>query len=102
MKQNLIEEISILLLKKGFTIRSLTRTCFDILARKEDGILLIKALEDANSINIEYANEMKKLCSYLSASPLIIADNAGFKLKDNVVYSRFDVYALNLDTFKSS
>ncbi|MFH2027813.1 MAG: helix-turn-helix domain-containing protein [Nanoarchaeota archaeon] len=102
MKPKLIDNISIYLLKKGFTIKILTRTCFDILARKDTRILLIKVLEDANSISEESAYQMNHISSYISASPLIIAEKAGNKIYDNVVYARFGIYTLNLNTFKSS
>jgi len=102
MKSKLIEKLSLYLLKKGFTIKILTRTCFDMLARKETRILLIKILEDANSISEEYARQMNHIASYVTASPLIIAEKAGNKIYDNIVYSRFGIYTLNFNTFKSS
>ena len=68
-QEALLEKASLLLLQKGFTVRKLTRSCFDILARREDTILLIKALEDANAISKEYAEQMANLSSYISASP---------------------------------
>ena len=99
MKQALLEKLNIFLLKKGFTIKNLTRTCFDALARRNEQILLIKVLEDANSISREYTEEMIAIASYASASPLIIAEKAGNRLEDNIVYSRFDIYTLNFNTF---
>ena len=99
MKQNLLDKLNIFLLKKGFTIKNLSRTCFDILARRNDQILLIKVLEDANSISREYAEEMMSIASYIEASPLILAEKAGDMLDDNIVYSRFDIYTLNYGTF---
>ena len=90
MKHDLIQKVCVLLLNKGYTIKCLTASCFDVLARKEDRILLIKALEDANSISQEYADEMKKLSNYIAGSPIIISENAGIKLEENVVYSRFN------------
>ncbi len=102
MKPGIIEKVSIYLLKKGYTIKSLTRTAFDILARKETRILLIKVLEDANSVSEEYAKQMAHIASYIGASPLIIAEKAGIKLYDNIIYLRFNIYTLNLNTFKNS
>ncbi len=102
MKQTLLEQVVFFLLKKGFTIKSLTRTCFDILARKESSILLLKILEDANAISREYTEEMKKVSSYINASPIIIAEKAGLNLENNVVYSRFNIFTLNIETFKNS
>ena len=99
MKQALLDKINIFLLKKGFTIKNLTRTCFDILARRNEQILLIKVLEDANSITREYTQEMISVAAYISASPFVIAEKAGGRLEDNVVYSRFNIHTLNLGTF---
>lgn len=42
---------------------------------------------------------MNAVASYMNASPLIIAEKAGDKLENNIVYSRFDMYTLNLSTF---
>jgi len=99
MKQTLLDKISIFLLKKGYTIKNLTRTCFDILARKNEQILLMKVLEDANSVSRQSTEEMIAVASYIKASSLIIAEKAGNKLDDNIVYSRFNVYTLNANTF---
>ena len=99
MKQTVLDKVNVFLLRKGFTIKNLTRTCFDILARKNEQILLIKVLEDANSITREYTQEMISVATYISASPLVIAEKGGNRLQDNVVYSRFDIYTLNFKTF---
>src|SRR3989338_2903991 len=99
MKQTLLDGVNIFLLKKGFTIKNLTRTCFDVLARRNGQILLIKVLEDANSVSRQYTEEMRAVASYIRASPLIIAEKAGSRLEDNIVYSRFDIYTLNFNTF---
>lgn len=99
MRQTLLDKVNIFLLKGGFTLKNLTRTCFDVLARKNEQILLIKVLEDANSITRENAEEMATVASYISSSPIIIAEKAGSRLNDNVVYSRFGVHTLNYATF---
>jgi len=101
MKQAIIDNIGIFLLKKGFTIKSMTHTCFDIIARSSSMVLLIKVLEDANSIKKDFTDEMEHISSYINASPLIIAEKAGSNLENNVVYSRFGIYTLNLATFRN-
>ncbi len=102
MKATLLDSVGVLLLKHGFTVKSLTRGCFDLVARKDAIILLIKILEDANSISSEYAESMIKLSSYIDASPLIVAKKAGNILEDGIVYSRFGVYTLSPETFSST
>ena len=101
MKQDLIEEASLSLLKNNFTIKIL-KAPFDILAKKDSKVLLIKILEDANSISIETINEMKKLSKSIQASPLIISQKAGFKLQDNIVYQRYGINTINFATFQNS
>jgi putative transcriptional regulator len=102
MKKGLIEQIGIMLLREGFTVKTLTSTCFDIVARKDSRIILIKVLLDANAITEEYAVSMKKVSSYISASPIVVAEKAGDRLQDNVVYTRFGVFTLNQATFKNA
>jgi len=94
MNQKPLEKVELFLLKKGFIVKSLTRSSFDILARKEGVILLVKVLEDANSINREYSEEMTSI-----ASCIIVADKAGARLQDNVVYVRFGMWTINPITF---
>ena len=102
MKSNIIDKLAVFLLKDGFAVKTLTRTCFDLLARKQDRILLIKVLEDANSVSKEYTDAMSMVSSYIGAVPVIVAEKAGDKLEDNVIYTRFDLYTLNFDTFVNS
>ncbi len=99
MKKDLLENVSIFLLKRDFTIKNLSRACFDILARNNERILLIKVLEDANSISREYSDEMNKIAAYIKAIPLVVSEKAGTELDDNVVYTRFDLFTLNFETF---
>jgi len=101
MKQALLDKINVFLLKKGFTVKNLAASCFDILSRKSDQILLIKVLEDANSISKGHSEEMLNVAAYVNASPLIVTEKAGMKLEENIVYSRFDIYTLNIQTFVS-
>ncbi|MBI2141661.1 helix-turn-helix domain-containing protein [Candidatus Woesearchaeota archaeon] len=101
MKRSLMDEVGVLLLRHGYTVKSLTRASFDIVARKGSHVLLIKVLEDANSISEDYASSMKGLGSYIDASPVVIAEKAGHALEDGVVYSRFGVYTFNYSTFSS-
>jgi predicted transcriptional regulator len=103
MKQReLVENVCIVLLRNGYTVKSLVKSCFDIIARSEGRILLVKSVEDANSLTKEVVEEMVKVADYLSGVPVIVADKAGFALERNVVYLRHGVYTLNLATFENS
>ena len=102
MKGNIIDKLGIFLLKDLFTVKTLKRSCFDLLARKQEKILLIKVLEDANSISRQYVDEMNTISAYINAIPIMIAEKAGRNLEDNIVYTRFNMYSLNLLTFINS
>ena len=102
MKNKIIDKLAVFLLKDGFTVKTLTRTCFDLLARRDDKILLIKVLEDANAMSKEYTDAMNLVSSYIGAVSIIISEKAGNKLEDNVLYTRFDLYTLNFNTFVNS
>jgi len=102
MKSSIIDKLGMFLLKDGFTVKSLTGTCFDILARKQNKILLIKVLEDANAVSREHVDEMNVISSYINAIPIILAEKAGNKLEENILYTRFNLYTLNFETFVNS
>lgn len=101
MKKEIAEQISIFLLKKGFAVKS-TKGCFDLLARKEEKLLLLKILQDANSINQDFVSEMKNIAGCINAIPLIIAEKSGKEMEDNVVYSRTGIFTLNRETFEEA
>ncbi|PIN86944.1 hypothetical protein COV19_01980 [Candidatus Woesearchaeota archaeon CG10_big_fil_rev_8_21_14_0_10_44_13] len=96
-----MEKIGLCLFKKGYTVKGLSKCCFDRIARKGSRILLIKVLLDANAISEDHAGQMKSLSRYMNASPLVIAEKAGQNLETNVVYSREGIYTLNFDTFRN-
>lgn len=98
MKHNLMDEVGVLLLRHSYTVKTLTGSSFDMVARKGSRVLLIKVLEDANSISEGFADSMRNLSSYIDASSIIIAEKAGHLLEDGVVYSRFGVYTFNYNT----
>jgi putative transcriptional regulator len=99
MKPHLLDELGISLLKAGYVVKRLSHSCFDLVARRDAQLFVVKVLEDANAITPQDAQEMMRLSSYLSASPIVIADKAGDRLQDNVVYHRFGIYTLNKSTF---
>lgn len=101
MKKNLLEETSLVLLREGFMIKNV-KGCFDLLARKEEKILLMKVIADANSLNQEAITEMKRIASCIAATPLIITEKSGNKLEDDVVYLRFGVFTINKKTLQNA
>ncbi|MBW2964201.1 helix-turn-helix domain-containing protein [Candidatus Woesearchaeota archaeon] len=103
MKQReLVESVCILLLRNGYVVKALARSCFDIVARSGERVVLVKAVEDANTLSPDTIGEMVRVSEYLAGVPVIVADKAGFELEKNVVYMRQGVYALSLSTFENA
>lgn len=77
-------------------------TCFDIFARKQVLLLLIKILTNIDSMNQCSAREMRWISSMLSASPLVIGRRTrAAEMEEGLVYERFGVPAINPETLES-
>lgn len=98
MKPQLLDMVGVMLLRHGYTVRTLTRTSFDIAARNQASIILLKVVEDASALNQAVMREMLQVSSTVAAVPVIIAEKAGQPLTDNVIYTRFHVYLLTPNT----
>ncbi|RLI93635.1 MAG: hypothetical protein DRO90_03300, partial [Candidatus Altiarchaeales archaeon] len=76
------------------------RSCFDILARRDDTILLIKILPNIEGLNHKSALELKNVAVVMSGIPLIIGDHTKNSiLSPDVIYTRYDIHVVNIDAF---
>ena len=72
---------------------------FDLAARRGEDLLLVKILANVDSLDAETGVEMRRLGSYLSATPLVIGLRTRDEdLKPEVVYFRHGIPAVNPDT----
>ncbi|MFO7792664.1 MAG: transcriptional regulator [Candidatus Saliniplasma sp.] len=98
----LIENVRDILAKAGFYLseRHFDRNIsFDIIARKDDELLIIGVSLNADSSRIRNAKEIKILSDVLEGSPLFVAEKGGNRsLERGVIYSRQGVPLLSLDT----
>jgi putative transcriptional regulator len=77
-----------------------TSTCFDLMARRNSFILMLKFLLNLDSLSEETATDMKALSSLLSAYPLLIGKRTrNFDLQDGVLYGRYGINAFTMNTF---
>ncbi|HDN73622.1 transcriptional regulator [Archaeoglobales archaeon] len=103
MQAGLLDSVIRILIKAGYGVADLAETkprCFDIIARKDDLILILKVLYNVDSLKSEIAEEIKKLAKLLEASPIVIGER--FKvdfLERGVVYTRYGLPVINLATF---
>ncbi len=99
----MVKEIRNILYRGGFDIgEPIKKTIiFDLIARKNRNILILKALLNMDSLRNEIARELKILGSELNASPIIIGKKGGMgSILDGVVYSRHGIPIISIGTFR--
>jgi putative transcriptional regulator len=86
--------------KQGYEVL-VTDGCFDIVAKRED-LLLIKVLTNVDSLQDNQAANLKAIAYFLSAYPIIISlKNNRETLEDGMIYSRFEVPVMTPMFFES-
>ena len=103
-RDELTKNIRETLAKSGFflsdphNVRSIS---FDVIARRDKQLLIIKALTNIDSLSGEDADQLRTLATALSGSPMVIGlhSSAG-KLEDGILYSRFGVPIMSEVTFE--
>src|SRR2546429_7741199 len=64
--------------------------CFDLVARRDDTLLIVKVFQNVDALSKETAQEIKAIARTLEGSPLVVGERSGTGgLEDGVVYSRF-------------
>ncbi len=82
------------------TFCDLRPSCFDIVARKDYEILLIKILYNVDAFKSEDAEELSYLAKILRATPIIIGyRNRRTILEKDMIYERYGVPAVSVETF---
>lgn len=101
-KEDLIHQIIDVLAHAGFSISdccNIRPRSFDVAARKGEILILCKALFNIDGLNEETAREMKYLAEYLGGSAIVVgAKTRDQMLEDSVVYMRYDILSLNVQT----
>lgn len=100
----LLEHVRDLLSNAGFYVSkvySMRPIGFDLVARRDNILLIIKILTNINALPEDVANELHKLSELLSGHPLLIGLRAGNgPLEEEVVYDRFGIQAISPGTLK--
>jgi len=90
--------------KFDVSMRCVSRpSCFDFAARRGEVKVLVKVFWNIGCASSEQVNELRRVATQLSASPLIIGYK-GYRslLEDDVVYSRYGVYVITLKTLRET
>lgn len=101
-RAKLIETTRATLARAGYDVSSalnLRSICFDIVARKDGSLLIIKILSNVDAFSKDNAEEMRVLAEALSASPILIGERSSSGvLEPGIVYSRFDIPIISNET----
>jgi putative transcriptional regulator len=100
-----VETARAILREGGFTVSQICRSrpsCFDIAARKSEALILLKVQQDIGRISPYDSLELRIIADQVSAASLFISEKTRDKpLEDDAVYSRYNVLAITLKTFKN-
>ena len=98
----LVGNVTAMLEDAGFTVSdrcAIRPKSFDVAARRGDDLVLVKILGNIDAFNEETGQEMRRLGTYLHATPLVFGlRSRDENLKPDVVYFRHGVPALSPDT----
>ncbi len=101
-RNELINTTRAILAKAGFDVSSalsLRGICFDVIARLDDKILIIKVLSNIDAFSKENAEEMKTLADALDATPMVTGERSSSgALEAGIVYSRFNISIVSNET----
>lgn len=103
-REQLIGNVRDTLAKAGFFVSeplSLRSISFDLVARKDRQLLIIKALANIDSLSCDDATEIKVLATALGASPVVIGlHSSSAELEDGILYTRFGIPIVSEGTFR--
>ncbi len=102
-KERLLREIRSILRKGGFDIGEpiLKSISFDIIAKRDELVLILKSLVNIDALRNEVARELKILGKELNASPLVVGEKSAMgPILDGVIYSRHGIPIVSLGTFR--
>lgn len=74
---------------------------FDVVARRDDQLLIVKVLTNIDAFTQRVAEEMRTLARFLEGTPLLVGDRSGSgSLEQGVVYYHHGVHAIALETLQ--
>jgi putative transcriptional regulator len=102
-RDHVIVEINELLSKHGFDTSNIyDRSCFDLVARRELLLLLMKVLINVDGFSAAHAQEIKRVARTFLASPLLVGlKSKNDVLEEDVVYERHGIPVIAPTTLRN-
>lgn len=103
-RERLIESIRSLLIDCGFYVTdpiNIKGISFDLIGRRDDQLLILKVLQNADAFSKQDAEQMRKIAHALDGHSAVIAlRSSSKKLDDGIIYSRFGTPILSFGTLE--
>jgi len=103
-REEILKNLREILNSAGFSMTekfSISSSIFDILAKRDDLVLITKVLINIDSFRYENSLELRYLARALEALPILVGERCtACALEDCVVYMRHYIPAMNCTTFK--
>lgn len=103
-RNEILKEVRGTLNKLGFSVsepHSIRSICFDLVARRDDILLIVKVLGNVDSFNKDNSKELQEIANLLQGSPFLIGSKTSTgDIEDGVVYYRYGIPIISLGTFK--
>ncbi|MCJ7794265.1 MAG: transcriptional regulator [Methanoregulaceae archaeon] len=97
-----LQMVTSVMITAGFEVSerfSLRPRSFDLIARKNGTMLVIKVVSHIDSVSDDVASDLEIIASHLSGIPLIVGERArDAELERGAVYLRYGIYAVNVAT----
>ncbi len=94
-RADLIEFVRNVMSRAGYAVSErcdLRPVSFDLVARRDGELVMLKVLHNVDALNEPIASEIKLLCRFLNAKPMLVGSRAGTGvLEDGVIYNRHDI-----------
>ena len=94
-REKAIERVRDLLVRSGFFVsdaHSVRPSSFDLVARRDSLLLIVKVLKNIDALDPEEANRLRELGGLFPAIPIVIGQTSGpTPLEPGVVYNRYGV-----------
>jgi putative transcriptional regulator len=102
LRADLIEQVRATMARAGFAVSErcdLRPVSFDLVARRDQDLLILKVLTNVDALSEPIADEMKVLCKFLGARPVMVGLRAGTgNLEPGVVYARHGIPIVTPET----
>jgi len=102
-KKEIVKQVKEAIEKNGYLQVAIegVHSAVDLIAEKKDKKLLIKVVENIDSVSRDVALELCKLADFIGAQPLIIGERSkNVVLSEDLIYKRFSVSCISAKGFE--